>query len=154
MPRDPLAWLPLSSIETGFDYGQTGEIGIGRDFARSRKELAPAERVGAGVAIGFLSWIGPHELQPSVYLVGAGCGRCLRGGIGIEQQGILDSRSASRLFSISSSFVCFLLSSSRCSCCLVCCWMSYTGRQLNVASKRRQRGKVETYSDLLSRSSW
>jgi hypothetical protein len=27
--------------------------------------------------------------------------------------------------------------------------MSYTGRQLNVASKRRQGGKVETHSDLL-----
>jgi hypothetical protein len=26
--------------------------------------------------------------------------------------------------------------------------MSYTGRQLNVASKRRQGGKVETHSDL------
>ena len=27
--------------------------------------------------------------------------------------------------------------------------MSYTGRQLNVANKRRQSGKVETHSDLL-----
>ncbi|MFM7642285.1 MAG: hypothetical protein ACKO45_12145 [Cyanobium sp.] len=27
--------------------------------------------------------------------------------------------------------------------------MSYTGRQLNIASKRRQGGKVETHSDLL-----
>jgi hypothetical protein len=29
--------------------------------------------------------------------------------------------------------------------------MSYTGRQFNVASKRRQGGKVETNSDLVSR---
>ena len=28
--------------------------------------------------------------------------------------------------------------------------MSYTGRQLNVASKRRQGGKVEAHSDLVS----
>ena len=27
--------------------------------------------------------------------------------------------------------------------------MSYTGRQLNIANKRRQGGKVETHSDLL-----
>jgi hypothetical protein len=28
--------------------------------------------------------------------------------------------------------------------------MSYTGRQFNVANKRRQGGKVETHSDLVS----
>jgi hypothetical protein len=27
--------------------------------------------------------------------------------------------------------------------------MSYTGRQFNIASKRRQGGKVETHSDLV-----
>jgi len=33
---------------------------IRRDSARSRKVLAPAERVGAVVALNFLSWSGPH----------------------------------------------------------------------------------------------
>ena len=55
---------------------------------------------------------------------------------------ILDSSAASRSFSFLSCFVRFLLSSSLCS-------MSYTGRQLNIANKRRQGGKVETHSDLL-----
>jgi hypothetical protein len=56
---------------------------------------------------------------------------------------ILDSSAASRLFSISSSFVRFSLSRPRIS-------MSQTGHQLNVASKRRQGGTVETHSDLVS----
>ena len=55
---------------------------------------------------------------------------------------ILDSSAASRSFSFLSCFVRFLLSSSLCS-------MSYTGRQLNIANKRRQGGKVETHSDLV-----
>ncbi|WP_438983427.1 hypothetical protein [Vulcanococcus sp.] len=32
----------------------------------------------------------------------------------------------------------------------VSCSMSYTGRQFNIANKRRQVGKVETQSDLVS----
>ncbi len=31
----------------------------------------------------------------------------------------------------------------------VSCSMSYTGRQFNIANKRRQGGKVETHSDLV-----
>ena len=48
-----------------------------------------------------------------------------------------------------SSFKRFSLSSDSILSCLVRCSMSYTGRQLSVASKRRQGGKVETHSDLL-----
>jgi hypothetical protein len=69
----------------------------------------------------------------------------------------LDSSSASRLSSISSSFKRFSLS-----CSLfplssvailslsVSCSISYTGRQFNIAHKRRQGVKVETNSDLVS----
>ena len=54
----------------------------------------------------------------------------------------LDSSSASRLFSNS---ICAISLSS----CFVRCSMSYTGRQFNIANKRRQGGKVETHSDLV-----
>jgi hypothetical protein len=46
---------------------------------------------------------------------------------------ILDSSAASRSFSFRS--------------CLVRCSMSKTSRQLSIASKRRQGGKVETHSE-------
>ena len=52
----------------------------------------------------------------------------------------LDSSSASRLFSVS---ICAISLSS----CFVRCSMSYTGRQFNIANKRRKGGKVETHSD-------
>ena len=54
----------------------------------------------------------------------------------------LDSSAARRLFSV------FNRSASIRSC-FVRCSMSYTGRQLSIASKRRQGGKVETHSDLV-----
>ena len=54
---------------------------------------------------------------------------------------------SSSLFSLSSSP--FSLSSDLILSCSVSCSMSYTGRQLNVARKRRQGGKVETHSDLV-----
>ena len=54
----------------------------------------------------------------------------------------LDSSSASRLSSCSSSIKRFSMASDLCS-------MSYTGRQFSIASKRRQGGKVETHSDLV-----
>ena len=57
------------------------------------------------------------------------------------------SCSSFKRFSLSSSR--FSLSSDSILSCLVRCSMSYTGRQLSVASKRRQGGKVETHSDLL-----
>jgi hypothetical protein len=52
------------SIEAGFIDGQAREIGIGRDSARNRKVLACGEWAWAAVAMGFLSWSGPHDLQP------------------------------------------------------------------------------------------
>ncbi|MEI6830328.1 MAG: hypothetical protein WCK64_10865 [Synechococcaceae cyanobacterium ELA445] len=55
---------------------------------------------------------------------------------------ILELSAASRLFSVSSC-------SNSLFSCFVRCSMSYTGRQLNVASKRRQGGNVETHSDLV-----
>ena len=63
---------------------------------------------------------------------------------------ILDSSSASRSFSFFSRFKRFSLSSDSILSCFVRCSMSSTGRQLTIASKRRQGGKVETYSDLVS----
>jgi hypothetical protein len=46
--------------------------GIRRDSARSRQWVTPAEMVGAVVDLNFLSWSGPHELQPSSFrLLGA-----------------------------------------------------------------------------------
>jgi hypothetical protein len=129
--------------------------------------------LGADVAFDDLSWSGPHELKP-----GSGLSRFdflqqhrkgfaqfepVAGGVCEEESAlsnkasILDSSAASRLSSISSSFKRFSLLSSRFSLssdsilsCLVRCSMSYTGRQLSVASKRRQGGKVEAHSDLVS----
>jgi hypothetical protein len=69
----------------------------------------------------------------------------------------LDSSSESRSFSFFSSFQRFSLSSSRFSLASdsilnlsVSRSMSYTGRQFNIANKRRQGGNVETHSDLVS----
>jgi hypothetical protein len=59
----------------------------------------------------------------------------------------LDSSSASRLSSLSSSLKRFSLASDAILSLSVSCSMSYTGRQFNIANKRRQGGKVETYSD-------
>ena len=69
----------------------------------------------------------------------------------------LDSSAASRLFSISSCTDCFFKCSDSHFSLSVSCSMSETGRQFNnsfgedfvYASKRRQGGKVETYSDLV-----
>ena len=47
------------------------------------------------------------------------------------------------------SFKRFSLSSDSILSLSVSCSMSWTGCQLNVASKRRQGGKVETHSDLV-----
>jgi hypothetical protein len=58
------------------------------------------------------------------------------------------SCSSFKRFSLSSSP--FSLSSDLILSCSISCSMSYTGRQLSIASKRRQGGKVQTHSDLVS----
>ena len=55
------------SMKSRFNPAQVVS-GIGRDSARSRKVLVPAERVGAVVAISFPSWSGPLDLQPCRHL--------------------------------------------------------------------------------------
>ena len=61
----------------------------------------------------------------------------------------LDSRSASRLSSFSSSFVRFSLSSSRLSLSSALICASIVGCQFNFANQRRHGGKEDRNSDLL-----
>ncbi len=79
-------------------------------------------------------------------------------GVWFEEEKSSCSKSAILALLSCNSFKRFSLSSNRFSLardsilsCSVSCSMSYTGRQFDVASKRRQGGKVETNSDLVSR---
>jgi hypothetical protein len=112
--------------------------------------------------------VSPHDLQPSsglcvghpeflqqhrqrfTQLEPVAGGACEEESALSSKASILDSSAASRSFSFFSSFKRFSLSSSRLSLSCPRISMSYTGRQLSVANKRRQGGKVETHSDLLS----
>jgi len=117
----------------------------------------------SGLCVGHPEFLQQHR-QRFTQLEPVAGGACEEESALSSKASILDSSAASRSFSFFSSFKRFSLSSSRLSLSsdsILSCFvrfslscprisMSYTGRQLSVANKRRQGGKVETHSDLLS----